>query len=97
METIRRFTLDLSLGCGLFAAGCGEPPAEPEPPVRPVKIHVIGSLEPEAIIEYPGTIRAHQTAEMGFEVVGRVAEFLVREGDRVEKDAVLARLDPRDY
>jgi RND family efflux transporter MFP subunit len=34
---------------------------------------------------------------MGFEVPGRVIEFLVREGDQIKKDQVLARLDPRDY
>jgi RND family efflux transporter MFP subunit len=60
-------------------------------------MHTIGSLEPAALREYPGTVRAFQTAEMGFEVSGRVTEFLVREGDRVEQDAVLARLDARDY
>jgi RND family efflux transporter MFP subunit len=34
---------------------------------------------------------------MGFEVPGRITEFLVRESDEVEKGAVLARLDARDY
>ena len=86
-----------SLSIGLLLAGCGEPPAEKEPPIRPVKIHTIGSLEPAAMREYPGTIRALQTAEMGFEVSGRVTEFLVGEGDSVEKEAVLARLDASDY
>ncbi|NQU21425.1 MAG: efflux RND transporter periplasmic adaptor subunit [Candidatus Nealsonbacteria bacterium] len=47
--------------------------------------------------EFPGTIRAFQNAEMGFEVAGRVTEFLVLEGDRVQKGTVLARLDARDY
>jgi RND family efflux transporter MFP subunit len=97
MRTIRSITLVIGLGVGLSLAGCSEPPAEKEPPVRPVKIHTIGSLEPAAMREFPGTIRAYQTAEMGFEVSGRVTEFLVKEGDVVEKDAVLARLDARDY
>ncbi|NOX56710.1 MAG: efflux RND transporter periplasmic adaptor subunit [Planctomycetes bacterium] len=97
MQTMHFFIMLLTLSAALFAGGCSEPPPEPKPPGRPVKIHVIGSLQPEATVEYPGTIRAHQTAEMGFEVAGRVIAFLVQEGDRVEKDAVLARLDPRDY
>lgn len=87
----------MGLAWPLLLAGCSTPPPEKKTVVRPVKIHTIGSLQPTDVREYPGTIRAHQTAEMGFEVAGRIIEFLVREGDRVEKDAVLARLDPRDY
>jgi RND family efflux transporter MFP subunit len=34
---------------------------------------------------------------MAFEVPGRIVEFVHREGERVDKDGVLARLDPRDY
>ena len=97
MRTTQSITRVLSASVGLVLVGCGGLPEQKEPPVRPVKIHTIGSLEPTALREYPGTIRAYQTAEMGFEVAGRVTEFLVREGDLVEKDAVLARLDARDY
>lgn len=87
-------------GAGCFAlllGGCTQPSPEQKPVVRPVKTHVVGSLEPEAVLEYPGTIRANQTAEMGFEVAGRVIEFLAKEGDEVKKNALLARLDPSDY
>ena len=77
--------------------GCEKPPPEKKEVIRPVKIHKIGSLVPEAVLEYPGTIRAHQTAEMGFEVSGRMIERRVKEGDRVKKGDVLARLDPTDY
>ena len=95
MRTLQSLILGASVG--LLLVGCSQAPVEEEPPVRPVKIHTIGSLEPTAMREYPGTIRAFQTAEMGFEVPGRVIEFLVREGDQIKKNQVLARLDPRDY
>ncbi len=97
MWTTRAMILVLGLSLGPMLVGCGEPPPAQESPVRSVKIHTVGSLEPTALREYPGTIRAYQTAEMGFEVSGRVMDFLVQEGDRVEKDTVLARLDARDY
>jgi len=97
MRTIQSFALVLGSSFGLLLVGCSKPPEKKESPVRPVKIHAIGSLDPEAIIEYPGTIRAHQTAEMGFEVSGRVTEFLVLEGTKVKKGAVLARLEATDY
>ena len=79
------------------SSGCNEPQPAAKEIVHPVKIHTIGSVAPGAILEYPGTIRSHQTAEMGFEVSGRVIEFPAREGDSVKKDDVLARLDPTDY
>jgi len=97
MRIIQSIALVLSSSFGLLLTGCSEPPVNKEPTVRPVKIHTIGSLAPEAIIEYPGTIRAFQTAEMGFEVSGRITEFLVQEGSMVEKGAVLARLEATDY
>ena len=37
--------------------------------------------------------RIYQHADMGFEVEGRITEFLVTEGEFVENGAVLARLD----
>jgi HlyD family secretion protein len=48
-----------------------------------------------------GTIAASGTvetadADLGFQMPGRVEEILVREGDRVERDALLARLDTRE-
>ena len=97
MWRIRPAYLLLGVILGQTLTGCDKAPPPPEEKVRPVKIHTIGSLEPAAIRDYPGTIRAYQTAEMGFEVAGRVTEFLVKEGEQVEKDAVLARLDARDY
>jgi len=97
MRTIQSMALVCSSISGLLLAGCNEPPVKKERTVRPVKIHSIGSLAPEAILEYPGTIRAFQTAEMGFEVSGRITEFLVQEGSMVEKGTVLARLEATDY
>ena len=98
MRIPRRVTwLGLATAACLLAVGCEEPPQPKKEVVRPVKIHVIGSLQPEAMLEYPGTIQAVLTAEMGFEVPGRVLELPVKEGDHVKKGQLLARIDPRDY
>ncbi len=97
MRTIQMISVLVVSQVGLLLAGChGQQEAE-QPVIRPVKIHTIGSLEPAAIREFPGSIRACQTAEMGFEVPGQIIEFLVAEGNPVEKDAVLARLDATNY
>ena len=92
-----RLAVPIVLASFIGLVGCEEPPEAEVAVVRPVKIHTIGSLDPAAYREYPGTIRAFQNAEMGFEVAGRITEFLVKEGDRVKAEQVLARLDARDY
>lgn len=46
-------------------------------------------------IEASGTVEATE-ADLGFQAGGRIAAILVREGDRVDSGAVLARLDVRD-
>ena len=88
----------LLLACTLaFVAGCEkEPPAQPEV-VRPVKMLTIEGAGAVSQRAYPATIKATQQADMGFEVPGRIVEFLVNEGQIVEKGALLARLDDRDY
>jgi len=88
----------LLLACTLaFVSGCEkEPPTQPEV-VRPVKMLTIEGAGAVSQREYPATIKATQQADMGFEVPGRIVEFLVNEGQIVEKGTLLARLDDRDY
>ncbi|MFI9653124.1 efflux RND transporter periplasmic adaptor subunit [Guyparkeria sp. GHLCS8-2] len=43
-----------------------------------------------------GAVVAKTASALGFQVAGRISERLVRRGERVESDAVLARLDDRD-
>lgn len=82
----------------LLMAACGEKPVEaPEEVARPVKIIAFGGGGDTATLEYSGTIAAAQRSDMGFEVPGRVTEFLVSAGEVVEEGRVLARLDPADY
>lgn len=87
----------IGLCLSLAVAGCGGEPAVEEPVARPVKILTIGGPNSAEWREYPGTIKAAQTAEMAFEVPGRMIERPVKEGEKVKKGTVLARLDDRDY
>ena len=74
----------LLAGCGLQAQAQAEPtPAAPTPTEANVVI-AEGRLEPV------------QSAWLGFERMGRVAEVLVEEGETVAKGQVLARLDGRE-
>ena len=82
----------------LALGGCSEPAVEAPPPVaRPVKIVTFGTSGDDVVIEYAGTVEAAQRSDMGFEVPGRVVDFLVTAGQDVQQDEVLARLDPADY
>ena len=87
----------VGLCVSLTAAGCSEKPVEEGPVARPVKLLTIGGSDSGAWVEYPGTIKAAQTADMGFEVSGRIIVRKVKEGERVKEGTVLARLDDRDY
>ncbi|MDX1385912.1 MAG: efflux RND transporter periplasmic adaptor subunit [Thermoanaerobaculia bacterium] len=81
----------------LLSLACGDEAAPPEAVARPVKILTIGGGAEGGRLEYAGTIEALQHAELGFEVAGRIVEMHAEEGQHVEKGAVLARLDARDY
>ena len=77
--------------------GCQREEEERAPVVRPVRILTIGGGGGGATLSYSGEIRAGETAELGFEVPGRIIELPVVEGQAVEKGEVLARLDPADF
>jgi len=78
-------------------AGCKEEAPPPVEVVRPVKMMTIGEAAGAGKLEYPGSIRAALRSEMAFEVPGKIIEFPVLEGQRVEPGQLLARLDARDF
>lgn len=80
----------------LVACGAKEEAASPLP-TRPVKTFVVEGGTADTIRSFPGRVDASQRAELSFRVPGQLQEILVKEGDRVEQDQVLARLDPADY
>ncbi len=74
-----------------------EPPAAEEPAaVRPLKTMVVGRQKASSVEEFPGQVAAGEEVAMAFEYGGTLTELPVKEGDRVKKGQVLARLDPRD-
>ena len=82
----------------LFMTACSEEaPLLPPPESRPVKTLLVGGVGSGDTRQFPGVVDAIQKADISFRVEGKIKEILVREGDMVEKDQVLARLDPTDY
>lgn len=99
-------------GWGMLAAGLGAlgavgwwvfeykgaaPVVPPRPPfVVPCTLATVerGTLELSAT--FTGSVRSLQRARLGFDLAGRLEAVHVREGDRVERGAELATLDPRE-
>lgn len=81
----------------LLATGCAKEPEARAEVIRPVKILTVTAGGAGPPLEYPGTVTAAQTEEVAFEVAGKIVEFAVEEGQRVEAGALLARIDDRDY
>lgn len=67
------------------------------PTVRPVKTVVIPAPESGGIRTFPARIESQRRAELAFRVPGKLMELPIKEGDPVEQDQVIARLDPTDY
>ena len=82
----------------LMLQACGEAP-EPEVAevVRPIKMMTLRGGGDASTLEYPGTVEATRSVEMGFEVPGRIIELPINEGQEVEEGDLLAQLDPADY
>jgi len=81
----------------LVALGCGQESEEAAPVARPIKTLSLGGDGGHGVLEYPGSLRAVQESDLGFEVAGKIMDLPIEEGQRVDEGALLAKLDPRDY
>ena len=81
----------------LTTVACERQVEERAPVVRPVRILTIGDGNVGRNLSYSGQLRAGETAELGFEVPGRIIELPVNEGQQVNQGDMLARLDPADF
>jgi len=95
-STVRALVWLLAGGALLVLACEEEVPPPPHKP-RPVKMLTVAGGGQGGTRDYPGRIKAGQYSEMSFEVPGKITSFVYTEGSEVEKGAVLAKLDPRDY
>ncbi|NLX13029.1 MAG: efflux RND transporter periplasmic adaptor subunit [Phycisphaerales bacterium] len=65
--------------------------------IRPVKTVVIKDALVFSGRRYPGKVRAAEDVKLAFQVSGQLIELPIKRGQDVEKGALLARLDPRDF
>ncbi len=82
----------------LILNGCQEQQtSETEQLVRPVKLLTVGGMLTDQTQKMPGTVRASDRVDLAFQVSGPLIELPVKEGQRVKKGDLLARIDPRDF
>lgn len=77
----------------LSACSKEEPPPEP---IRPVLSVMVRAEQLQQLGRYAGTVQARYESTLGFRVGGRIARRLLDVGDEVQKDQLLAVLDPSD-
>jgi RND family efflux transporter MFP subunit len=82
----------LSLLLVPLCCGCVRHATVAEPPVKVTAVTVLANGA-NAGLYYSGTIEADKNISLGFLTSGRVLEVDAREGDRVTKGQVLAKLD----
>jgi RND family efflux transporter MFP subunit len=78
-------------------AGCSKeapPKAAVSEAAVPVRSAVVAQSAGEGRLAVSGTVRVQRETALAFNTGGRIAAINVREGDRVSKGQVLARLDP---
>ncbi|WP_158265186.1 efflux RND transporter periplasmic adaptor subunit [Blastopirellula marina] len=80
-----------------FALGCGSGKAPEADVVRPVKTIIVGEGESIRQRTFPGTVEASRRVELAFRVPGLLVELPVKEGDKVAKGDLIARLRQDEF
>ncbi len=83
----------LSILLILFAAGCGRKAGKTVQDVLTVRTETVAREDLAETIDYVGTIRARDEAEIYPRVTGKIVQKLKNEGDRVAKGETIALID----
>ncbi len=88
----------LLMSASIVIAACGPKEVVERPEVaRPVKMITVGVKAGGEVLQVPGSVLAAQSADLAFEVAGRMLDRMVDEGQIVQTGEVVAKLDARDY
>lgn len=89
----------LGVSAVLILSGCGQKEDEKTIKVHPkvVKVFEVGSASSKSGYSYPGIVYPFKVSQMTFEVSGKIVNFNKKEGDRVKKGEVIAKLDDTLY
>lgn len=99
MKTVVRYFLPAAIALMAFPVltACSDVAAAPEETIRTARIETVSAPAGSARRDFVGRVEARYTVDLAFQVSGRLAEFLVPEGQMVEEGTVIARLEDQDY
>jgi RND family efflux transporter MFP subunit len=80
----------------LACAGCSGSDGRPAEEIRQVRVLRLAGAGAEAVLEFPGEVRARFESRLGFRIGGKIIDRKVEVGDVVRRGQVLMRLDPQD-
>jgi HlyD family secretion protein len=76
--------------------GAGAAASRNEKPLE-VRMELVQERDLVAIVSASGWIRPHRKVDVQADIMGRIVELNVREGDEVSRGQVLMRIDPTQY
>jgi len=97
MNSLWLKNLSLLFALTIILSSCGKKKEVKKEIVSTVKIFEIKSGDNQAKYNYPGKVKASDSADLSFVLRGRVIEFPVKEGYDLNKGDLVAKLDQRDF
>ena len=95
MNGIRNWTIGTTLIAIVIACGKEQPP--PQEIIRPVRYQPVYATGGGKERWFSGAARADVESRLSFKVAGNVQRIHVEVGDRINKGAMIAELDPTDH
>ena len=87
-----------TLACLTLLTGCEHVTnAASDQAAVPVQVRTPAVVERPESVSASGSVEGSETADVAFQVGGRVARVLVEEGQHVSKGQLLAEIEPTDY
>ncbi len=85
------------LMAALALAGCEDELPDIVPKIRAIKTYTVTEVASGQTRKFAGQVYATTSSTLSFQVSGNVKEMRVNQGDRVEKDQVVAVVDKQPY
>src|SRR5208282_4541678 len=86
-----------TLACLTLLTSCAHETHAAGDQAVPVQVRTPAVVERAESVSASGSVEGSETADVAFQVGGRVVRVLVEEGQHVSKGQLLAEIDPTDY